>query len=175
MGDANFTAITKVENIPDPLLSFKWGADILPFGLPAHYLESVSLGFLNLQAKDGFFQAGTYTYSAGFHEPTPVSCTFYEDRFATTLRWIHGWKQQVKDFRSGVYGIPSQYKKTMTVTMMDNDNDPVLVITFIDIWPSETSSLELNYESTERIKISQAFSVDSIELDFKKTDIPLGL
>lgn len=165
----NFTAIQNFE-LPDPLYSFKWRAVQIPLGLPNTYLHSIDLGFLNLQAKSPTFKGGTYTQSAGFHQPAEsVSCEFYEDDEATTLRWIHSWKQLVKDFRSGVYSIPKDYKKQMVINLLNNKNEVVLEARILGMWPSETNPLSLNYEGSERIKISQAFSSDGVELEFKKS------
>jgi len=168
MGNPNLTHIQKLLNLPDPLLDFKWICrdGKLPFGLPSEYLESIDLPFLNIRIKEGVFGGSRYTYYPGFHDISSFSVNFYEDSQGNVTRWLWQWKNRIKDFKTGIYNLPSDYKRNLNIQLLDTNNTPVINASLIGVWPADTSNYQLNYTNNGRIIVGQTFSIDNQELEF---------
>lgn len=161
---AGFT-LQQVRARPDPLLSFQWLCldGSLPFDHPNEYLESIDLPFNNIKS-DGVYVGSGYTCYPLAHEVEAFTATFYEDYYAASTTWLQDWKSRIKNFSTGVYGLPKDYKKTMTVGLLTTKGDIALQYKLIGIWPTSTASLSLNYNESGRITVSQTFSIDDVEI-----------
>ena len=165
-GNPKLTDLSIVQYMPDPLLNFKWIASGLPFSIPNNYVEAVDLSFLNVSVGDKVHSASGYYYYPGTHDIAAFSITFYEDCMGNTLRRLTEWKNQIKNFKTGVYKLPSEYKKNIRVSMLDTANNPVITADLLGIWPTDTGNVSLNYTGGERITITQNFSIDDADLLF---------
>lgn len=161
---AGFT-LQQVRARPDPLLNWQWICldGTLPFDHPNEYLESIDLPFNNIRSESVYVGSG-YTCYPQAHEVEAFTAVFYEDCYAATTTWLQDWKSKIKNFSTGVYGLPKDYKKTMTVALLTTKGEPALQYRLIGIWPTITSSLSLNYNESGRIILSQTFSVDDVEI-----------
>lgn len=167
MGDKALTEIEKLLALPDPLLQFKWIAKFLPFDLPTSYMESIDLPFNNISVSEGVYQAGKFVYFPGTHTISAFTAAFYEDRKGSSLAWLHRWKRAVKDFETGEYGLPKDYKRNIIVTQLNSKNDAVITAKLKGCFPTDTSPTTLNYtDGTARVIHQQSFSVDDVELTF---------
>jgi hypothetical protein len=167
MGNPALTEIEKILSLDDPLLSYKWIAKFLPFGLPPHKMESIDLPYNNIGVSEGVFQAGRFVYYPGTHTISSFSASFYEDRRGRTLKWLNDWKLRVKDFSTGDYGLPGEYKRSLIVTMLDSKNNDVITARLKGVFPTETAPTTLNYtDGTSRVVHSQTFSCDDQDLTF---------
>jgi hypothetical protein len=133
----------------------------LPFGLPCEYLESVDIPFNNIKSDTVFVGSGYSCYPLS-HEVESTTAVFYEDSESNTVKWLMDWKSKVKSFTKGVYGLPKDYKRDMTVGFLSNNGNVSIRYKLIGLWPTQTSNLSLNYTESGRITISQTFSVDDI-------------
>jgi len=161
-----------------PLFTFKWVCDSLPFGLDPSYVESLDLPFANIDQQQGWHGASTFSYYPDFSTISTFSLTFYEDSSASTMQWIVRWKNSIKvlypasSSDSGTYGayyLPKNYKRNMVFTMLATDNSPVMQITLINVWPTDTGNLSLDYSQSDRVKITQTFSCDDQTIKFLKS------
>ena len=154
----------------DPLMAWEWRLKdshfLLPNGnrgVPASYIETIDLPFNNINVEDGLFGGGSYTYFPGFHDVSAFSVTFYEDNKAATLKFIKEWKALIKDFNTGFYNPPSKFKlQKLPVVLMDSKGNTILEVELQGIWPAETGNLSLDTASTNRVQITQTFSIDDI-------------
>ena len=162
------TQIEKLRQRNDPLLSFKWICpdEALPFGLPSTYLESVDVPWNNIKVEGGVYVNGKYVYYPGAHDISGLNMVFYEDDKASCMKWIMQWKAAIKDFETGLYNLPKDYKKDMKVQLMDSKNNPIMTVELIGIWPEATSNWSLNYTDNGRLTVSQAFSIDDQIITF---------
>ncbi len=166
------TDLKQVLALPDPLPSFKWVAETIPNILgqaqPRNfkdYVEAVDLPFNNVKIADNWYGGAGYTYYPGTHDISSFAVTFYEDMNGTSLKYIMAWKALVKDFNSGIYNLPTVFKKDLVLLLQDIKNTPVVRVTMQGIWPADTGNLNLNYTDSGRITISQTFSCDGQSIE----------
>lgn len=167
---------TLIAGLGEPLLGFKSIAIYLPdftigsvvYSIPTYYVESVTLEMNNIDGL-GVFTGSGYTNYPQFHKIGDLSVILYEDTNASTLKWIGAWKSLIKDFQSGVYRPPDDYKRTMSFALMDNNNQTVLHFKYLGVWPTTTSGIPMDYGG-ERIKITQSFMVDDVEIYTTNTE-----
>lgn len=161
------TDLEKLLAIPDPLLTFRWVAKSIPFGLPLEYMENIDIPFNNITISEGVHVGSRFEYYPGTHSISSFSASFYEDRLGTTLKWIQDWKSRVKNLKTGAYKLPSDYKRVIEVVQMDNKGRSVITAKISGCWPADTSPMQLNYsDGTSRIIHQQTFSADNVEFDF---------
>lgn len=153
---------------PDPALNFRWVTDLIPFGLPPSYLESIDLPFSSVDIKEGVYAGSSFNYFPGFHNISSVNMGFYEDDCSTTMQWLYKWKGKIKDLGTGIYNLPEAYKRPINLILIDAKGNDHLQVTLQGIWPAATANYSLSYTESGRIVVNQTFSVDSQELKFYK-------
>lgn len=151
----------------DPLLSFKWACLSLPLGLDPTYVEEVDLTFPQIQAKEGLFGAGTYTYYPAFEDISAFDITFYEDSKLTTSKWLKQWFDRIRRPRDGAYYLPTHYKFDIKLALLDTSNSLLAEVTMVSVWPTGRGNWPLEYKSGDRLTIQQNFSVDAQSIDYK--------
>lgn len=155
-----------VLNRPDPLLMFRWIVETVPFGeqfgVGPEYVETFELAFNNVKS-DGVFFGGGYNYFPGFHDVSAFNITFYGDSRGKVLKWLNHWKNQVKNFSTGIYNLPPQYKRDWVIYLLDAAGNPVASYKCTGCWPADTGQITLDYnDGSGRISVNQNFSVDDI-------------
>lgn len=154
------------EGSQEPLLTFKWVTTTLPYGLSTTYVEKVDLPFIKLDVKSGLFGAATYSYYPGFSDIDAFDITFYEDSACSTVKWLQYWYGRIKNFETGTYYLPTNYKENIKVQLLDTTNAPVLEVELVNIWPTTTSNWSLAYDDDGRLTVTQNFSIDDQKLRF---------
>lgn len=145
----------------EPLMGFKWICTSLPYGLPTTYVESIQVSWVKLNVKDGLFAAATYSYFPGFSDIDSFTMTFHEGVGTKTRQWLTGWLNRIKNFSTGTYYLPSNYKEDIQIALLDNKNNKVMDVTMVDVWPIVPDPIDLNYtDPSSRIQLSVSFSVD---------------
>lgn len=167
-------SIQKLMARPDPLMSFHWMCldGTLPFGLPCEYLESIDIPFTNVKTDTVFSGSGYLSYPLS-HEVEAFNMVLYEDSESSAVKWVNDWKSKIKDFNTGSYGLPSEYKRDITVGMLSNNGAVSVRYTLIGVWPTQTANLSLNYTESGRITISQSFAIDDVLIEhgnYKQTN-----
>lgn len=170
MGNGGLTSLQTLLGMPDPLLNFKWVCSGLPFGHPVNYVEGIDLPFNNITNGNKSHVASGYSYYPGTHDISSFSMTFYEDVSALSSKFILAWKNKVKDFNTGIYQLPgvggSGYKQEVVVALLDQKNNPIMEVTLLGVWPTDTGNFNLNYTDSGRLTVTQTFSVDGQEVVF---------
>lgn len=170
MPDTSLATFLKARQRGDePLLGFKWVCTSLPYGLPVTYVESIQVSFVNFNIKDGLFAAATYSYFPGFTDIDSFTITFHESVSAKATAWVLGWKSRIKDFSTGAYYLPSNYKEDIKISMLNNQNQSIIDITMVDCWPATEDQWDLNYtDPSARMQKSVTFSVDDQKIQINK-------
>jgi len=166
MSASELTQISKLMNRPDPILSFKWVSPVLPFDLPSDYLESIDLPFNNVAVNDAHYNGSGFTYFPGTHNVAAFNASFYMDSEARSLKWILAWKSRIKNFDTGAYSMPKDYKSSWKVQLLDTKNAQIAVWNLAGVWPADTSPFSMNYTDNGRLVLTQSFSIDNIVISY---------
>lgn len=163
------TQIQRALARPDPMLNFKWEVVAIPGDaiIDTSYIESFEIPFSNTRITN-VFMGGGYDYFPEFHDTSSFAVTFYADSKGLALKYLWNWKQEVKDFVTGRYNLPSQFKRDWSVNALDTTGSIILTITYHGCWPADTNNITFDQEGSSRVTLSQTFSVDSMEITFKK-------
>ncbi len=157
------TQIGKMMVRRDPLMTFKWVVLSMPntgYDLGPEYVETIEVPFNNLKV-EGVFRGGGYCYFPGFHDVSAFNVTFYADMYGKSLDFIIHWKSLVKDFGTGIYALPPQYKRDWTVGLMKPTGEIAVQIRLEGTWPADTGQLSLNYNESSALTFNQNFSIDN--------------
>lgn len=148
----------------EPARKYKWMLVILDrqrkITIPPEYIESVDFSYPDIPQEAVHIMA-TKRYFPDFSEQQQVSISFYEDTLFSTQIELARWRQLIIH-EDGTYGYPSEYKKDMQIHLLDPQDIRRAVVTCIGVFPSNASSLALDYTGSERIVITQQFSVDRL-------------
>jgi len=153
-----------VLSIPDPAPAWQWlvRMPIVQGGfLSSIYCEEISLPFNNTSS-DGRYTGGSKTYYPSMTDISAVTITFYEDVNYTVMNYLLNWRAIVVDPNTYFYGLPSAYKQPIEWELYNGvSNIPVMAGVLLGCWPTEISPFQLQFGSSDRIKISHTFSVDA--------------
>lgn len=166
-------------SLPDPALVFRWDCISVTFGSAAalvipenfyDYVHGVSLPIPHIETNPAFRQA-THTYYPGFSDVNSTTLTLYEDHSYTMHSLMQTWRAIVVD-ADGNYGLPVDYKcefKFRLLGLAEGENTATvkvpLVARVIGMFPTTQAPTDLNYQSSDRVIISQEFSVDDVKLE----------
>ena len=152
----------------DPLLNFIWYCELplLPgFNRPLgwEFIEECTLPFINLEQKS-YFKAGKDYHYPGKYSLETLNLKFYEDIQGTTTEYLQTWLNLIVDSATGQYQNPTDFKKTIKITLLDTASQTVMFFTYFGCWPMRRDSFNLASASSERVVISQEFSVDDVNV-----------
>lgn len=154
----------------DPLLTHHWECEHLPSfsgtSLPARYVETVDLPMPELDVKEGIFGAGTFTYLPGYESFPAFNLSIYEDNSARALKYLNKWREAIREPSTGLYHLPHNYKKTITLGLYNAQGQKVLTVKLFNCWPTSISELRLTGEDAERVVHQVNMSCDGSELIF---------
>ena len=159
------TDIGLLSKRPDPLLSTHWYIKVMPksanaFQVDHTYVETIDLPFNEIKS-GAHFSGGGYTYFPEFHDVSAFSVNFYADSEGRVLKWLIDWRSRVKDFDSGLYRMPSEYKESITVALITATMKVVATVELMGIWPASLSNFDLGNADPAKLSLSATFSVDS--------------
>lgn len=162
------TQLGRMLQRPDPLLAFRWVAKSVPFSelgpIDDSFIESFEIPFNNIKA-DGVFFGGGYNYFPQFHDVSAFNVNFYADSKGRSLKYLLGWKSMVKDFETGLYNLPTEYKRPWVVALLDAKGNGICEVTYEGCWPADTGQLSLDYsDGSTRLVLNQNFSTDSMSV-----------
>lgn len=181
---ASLTDIGRMKARPDPILEFRWvvSGDI-PFAtgtftdpydggtynyaIDYTYIETVNLPFNNVASQDVFCGSG-YTVFPGNHKIGGFSLNVYADIAGNSMKWLQAWKSKVKNFETGTYGLPKDYKRNLQVQLLDNKGNVIITYTLIRAWPEATQDLNLTNDGQGRLVYAQSFALDDAKISFAK-------
>ncbi len=156
------------DSVPDPALTSQWLVRF-PNSTNAYSSipEEMTTPFTKVPAK-ARHGGGTNTYFPDFNDIGTISITFYETKDYDCLKWITEWRKKVVNPDDGSYGLPNDYKVTITVELYsfeEGDDTPKITYELEGCWPTEIPDLTGSYDDAEgRVKWAIPFSVDSAKI-----------
>lgn len=155
--------IEQVIHRTDPAKAYNFIAYIVGAeNYPALYIESVGFSPIDIPATAVPIESSVKWYPGRYTSP-PVGITFYEDADFTTTRFLKEWRSLIIHY-DNTYGYPSEYKRTIEVFLLDDQKYPKLQVRLIGAWPSNAQPYQMGYDQTDRLRVSQTFAVDRIDM-----------
>lgn len=158
---ADSEALTQFANTHDPLLNFRWVAFNLPFNTDPRHVEKVSLAWPRYESIP-IYSAGSNSYYHSVYDTDALNITFYEDKDLTITKMLTEWRRLIQD--GGYYGLPVDYKKNISIALLDNSGQTTAIYEGVGAWPSAIDNLDLAYDSSEKISISVTFTIDTAKI-----------
>jgi hypothetical protein len=154
----------------DPLLSFNWYCD-LPLidgtELSWEFVEEATLPFIEFE-QTSIYRAGKQYHYPHHYNIGTLSLKLYEDSQGIATRYLDAWRRKIVDPDSGLFYLPKDYKKTITVTILDQAKATAMFLEYTGCWPMRSDAYQMTSGSAERIAPSVEFSVDEIRCKFGK-------
>lgn len=152
----------------DPLLSFNWYCDLIPIdgvGLSWEFVEEATLPFIELEQVSNYKAGKMYHYPHHYSIGT-LSLKFYEDIQGSATQYLDAWRRKIVDPDSGLFYLPKDYKKDITITILDPAKSTVMFLEYTGCWPMRSDPYQMTSGSAERIAPSVEFSVDELRCKF---------
>jgi hypothetical protein len=154
----------------DPLLAFNWYCDLPAINgtqLSWEFIEEITLPFVEFDQVSNY-QAGKMFHYAHHHSIGTLSMKFYEDSQGSTTKYLDEWRRAIISLDSGLYSLPSEYKKVISVTVLDVSKLTVMFLQYTGCWPLRGDPLALISGSSDRVNPSAEFSVDEMRIKIGK-------
>lgn len=147
---------------PDPALSSLWQV-MIPYanGKATLFAETVSLTWFKIPA-EGHLAGGRHLYFPGYAEVDGLAISFYETHDHKVGNWLQAWQKLIYNPETEVYGLPKDYKQTITVNLFSRfSSNAAKIVTYTGCWPTDRGPYELTYsDETGRIVIQAQFACD---------------
>lgn len=165
---------------PDPLMSFNWWADMpILNGSPMpsigwEYVEEAVLPFISFDQISNY-RAGKNYHFAQKYNIGNLQLKFYEDSNATVSQYLNTWQSMILNTQSGLFYFPKDYKKTISIWVLDVTKLTVMCLDYTGCWPLNPDTYSFGSAQSERIVAGCEFSVDELNIKFGKfesSDIP---
>ncbi len=144
----------------DPLLSYQWAAYI-PGVIDRHeYIMAITTPSIRYDQQPRFISGKVHHY-AGFMSVDDVSMTIYTEVSGMAPSTMAHWVREIRS-RDGLYNLPSQYKKTIVVVLLDQADRIVAEFRYEGAWPSSWSSYNLQFGQASYLVTETTLSVDDV-------------
>lgn len=94
-----------------------------------------------------------------------IVLTFVEDERYKIQNLLHQWRRIIYDPFTGLFGLPADYMTDITVSMLDKNNDISANFILRNCFPTSAPSLDLAYNTSDFVTVSQSFSVQWIDFE----------
>ncbi len=166
---------------PDPLMNFNWWCDMPILNnsltLSWEYVEEATLPFIEFEQISNY-RAGKNFHYAHHYSLGSLSLKFYEDSEGTVSQYLSMWQSMVLNARTGLYYFPKDYKKTISIWVLDVAKQTVMCLDYTGCWPQRPETYNFGSSQSERIVAGCEFSVDELNVKYGKfnsTDIPSAM
>ena len=157
----------------DPLMNFNWWADMPILDgtqrLSWEYVEEGTLPFIEFEQQSNYRAGKNYHYAHHYALGT-LSLKLYEDSDGISLQYISKWQSLIHNSDSGLYYFPDQYKKTISIWVLDVSKMTAMCLEYTGCWPMRVNAHQYSSASSERITTDVEFSVDELRCKFIKLD-----
>lgn len=166
---------------PDPLMNFNWWADMPILNnstvLDWQFVEEATLPFIEFEQISNY-RAGKNYHFAHHYSLGSLSLKFYEDSFGTVASYLNTWQSMVLNAKTGLFYFPKDYKKTISIWVLDVAKQTVMCLDYTGCWPQRLETYNFGSAQSERIVGGCEFSVDELNVKFGKfesTSIPSSM
>lgn len=169
-GNATFNALAKARGRQDPLLNIDWyvelpsisGSDGV-YSLGWEMVEEATIPLIEFEPVSNYKAGKLYHYPSHQSLGT-LSLSHYEDVGGAVTNYYRKWQGLIINAETSLYKVPSEYKKTIIITLLDVTRSEVAVFTYYGCWPSRIDSYALVSGAVDRIIPQVEFTVDDTKV-----------
>lgn len=158
---------------PDPLMNFNWWCDMPILNgstqLGWEYVEEAALPFITFEQVSNY-RAGKNYHFAQKYNVGNLQLKFYEDSLGSVAQYINTWQSMVLNAKTGLFYFPKDYKKTISIWVLDVAKKTVMCLDYTGCWPLTPDTYQFGSSQSERIVAGCEFSVDEVNVKFGKFD-----
>lgn len=155
----------------DPLMNFNWWCDMPILNgstqLGWEFVEEASLPFIQFEQVSNYRAGKNYHYAQKYNVGN-LQLKFYEDSNGTVSQYLHEWQSLVLNAKTGLFYFPKDYKKTISIWVLDVAKYTVMCLDYTGCWPLVPDTYQFGSAQSERIIAGCEFSVDSVDIKFGK-------
>lgn len=176
-GSGRRSVLEAMQSRSDPLMNFNWYVDmptVRPFGqssgsqtLSWEFVEEITLPLIEFEQVSNY-QAGKNVHFPKNYSLGTMGLKLYEDSDGTSSSYVNTWQRAMFDPATGLQNYPSQFKKVISVWILDVASLTVMCLEYAGCWPTRPEPISLSSGSSERVIVGAEFSVDSIDMKFGK-------
>lgn len=166
-----------LQNIRDVVQDWCWYCILPEVGgiqLPWYYVSGANTPFRKFNAET-LKRNGHNTHLVESYEMSgPISLKFLMDGSSKSSLYLKAWQGQVlwdydpsQAINQGVWGMPSGYKKTITIVVMSVARKELLTFKYFNCFPTDLQGLELGSGSSNPLELSVEFQVDDVDLTIR--------
>lgn len=151
---------------PDPMLDIYWYVQLPPIGKPLswEYVEEAQLPFIDFDSVQNYRAGKNYHYPNHYNLNT-LQLKFYGDVKGNSLSYLRAWQSLIIDTSTGLYNVPTKYKKNIAITILDAAQFVVTKFTYLGCWPASIDAVTVGNAQTGRITPTVTFHVDEQIID----------
>lgn len=171
--DIGLFDIESLRKRDDPAVAYRYNLIVpVPTG-PDRQLNIDPVNIEEVQFQLPYHQQDTLVYNstvihyAGRLQVPPLTVRFYETFRYQMAEVISVWMSLIRN-NEGSLNYGTDYKKTITLYIIDGLNKVTASYNFLGCFPLESSPTQLSYSSSGRVTFTQTFSVDSVAQTFKR-------
>ena len=160
----------------DPMMSFQWYCELptitpvdgAPVNLGWNYVEEAAPSFRTYESRQ-IYGSGRNRKVASTYNVDSLRLNFYADIENKSLKYLTAWDGAIlAPFGSGAvtigggFGRPSDYWKPIRLYLVDASKSVILMLEYIECWPTNIDSFQLDSQSSTRLTYNVNFSVGDV-------------
>jgi len=138
--------------------------------LPWYYIPIANAPFRSFEA-DSVQRNAHPTYFPGSYSVSDLNLSFFMDSSSKAHMYLKAWQALVMSdsdptafSNQGLFGLPSQYKKNITLFILSVTKKQLLQLKYINCWPKNLDALELTSDSSTGLSQPVSFAVEDVKV-----------
>ena len=132
-----------------------------------HYIDEITTPSFSVAPDHVYREGKNHTY-AGNVSIENIDLGFYPDCDSFTANFVDSWCGLAYNRRTNTFNVPSKYKKTIVIELLDPANQPSLIVKLYGCFPLSRASIGLN-STSDFATIRLNVSVDDVEFIYEHT------
>jgi hypothetical protein len=166
-----------LQNIRDVVQDWCWYCVLPEIGgmqLPWYYVSGANAPFRNFQVETLKRNGHSVHYVESYEVSGPLTLKFVVDGSSKSNVYVKRWQGQIlwdydpsQSFNQGVWGMPSGYKKTITLVVMSVARKELLTFKYFGCFPTNPQAFELGAGSSNPLELSVEFQVEDVDITIR--------
>jgi hypothetical protein len=177
-GGASFgDGFAGLQNIRDVVQDWCWYCVLPEVGgvqIPWYYVSGANTPMRKFTAETLKRNGHNSHLVESYEMSGPLSLKFVLDGSSKSMMFLKAWQGQIlwdydpsQAINQGVWGMPSGYKKTITIVVMSVARKELLTFRYFNCFPTDPQALELGAGSESALELTVEFQVEDVEITIR--------